>query len=161
MVFAKKKSSVKSMDVSSAVSKLLAKERNAGLLNKSYYAGFQNSVELIKDAALRFLLESKSSGNKVIGYGAAAKGNTLLNFCGLRGTDLIEYVVDKSTFKLGKFLPGSRIPVLGEDRIKSTKPNFIIIFPWNLKDEIMDQLAYCRDWGCKFVVFIPKLTIFD
>ena len=100
----------------------------------------------------------KNIGKTVIGYGAAAKGNTLLNFSGVR-PDLLPYVVDKSISKKDKFLPGSRVPIVGETQIKKDKPDFIIIFPWNIQDEIIEQLAYIREWGGKFVIFIPSMRV--
>jgi hypothetical protein len=106
------------------------------------------------------LIQSKKEGKKVVGYGAAAKGNTLLNYCGIKGTDLIEYVMDASPFKQDRLLPGSRIPVFHPDKVKDSQPDFVIIFPWNLREEISHQLSFVRDWGGKFVVAIPSLEIF-
>jgi predicted glycosyltransferase len=103
----------------------------------------------------------KINGKKVIGYGAAAKGNTLLNFCGITGTDYISYVVDRAEAKINKFLPGSHIPILSEDNIIKTRPDYVIIFPWNIKDEVSNQLSYIREWGGKFVVAIPELKYFN
>ena len=115
----------------------------------------------IKYQALSFLIEQKNEKKKVIAYGAAAKGNTLLNYAGIKGNDLIQFVVDAAPSKQGKFLPGSHIPVYDESKIKETQPDFIIILPWNLKEEIMEQLSYVREWGCEFVVFIPGLQKFN
>jgi ABC-type Fe3+-hydroxamate transport system substrate-binding protein len=106
-----------------------------------------------------FLIQQKKKGRKIVGYGAASKGNTFLNYCGIHGTDLIQFVVDASPYKQGKYLPGSHIPVVNEEEIKSLKPDFVIILPWNLKDEISNQLDYINDWGGKFVVFIPEFKI--
>ena len=94
----------------------------------------------------------------MVAYGAAAKGNTLLNYCGIKN-DLINFVVDASPYKQGKFLPGSHIPIVTVEELKKLKPDYIIIFPWNLRDEIMEQLKYVREWGCQFVIAIPKLTV--
>ena len=103
-----------------------------------------------------FLISNKKKGKKVIAYGAAAKGNTLLNFCGIK-RDLIEFVVDLSPFKQKKYLPGSHIPVVDESKITELKPDFILILPWNIKDEIIKQLEYVKKWGCKFILPIPTV----
>ncbi len=136
--------------------KVLTKEIETGVSNIEYYLGFQNRVNNIKYDTLLFLLKEKKKGKKIVGYGAASKGNTFLNYCGIHGTDLIHFVVDASPYKIGKFLPGSHIPVVKEEEIKTEKPDYVIILPWNLKDEISNQLDYIRDWGGKFVVFIPS-----
>jgi SAM-dependent methyltransferase len=146
-------------DVSSNVDNLLKKEEKAGILTLEYYLNFQERVDEIKYNVWNFLIRQKKEGKKIIGYGAAAKGNTLLNYCGIKGTDLISFVVDASPHKQNKFLPGSRIPVLGLDSIKKHKPDYVIILPWNLSKEIREQLQFIRDWGGKFVVFIPEITI--
>lgn len=158
-VFSKHKND-HSKKIEKSVSKMIESEIKLGVNTIAYYQNFQTRVDNIKYNFLSFLIEQKRLEKKVIGYGAAAKGNTLLNYCGVKGTDLIEYVVDASPFKQGKLLPGSRIPVLNESEIRNTKPDFIIIFPWNLKSEIKSQLAYCSEWGAKFVVAIPQLEIF-
>jgi hypothetical protein len=124
----------------------------------SYYQGFQEKVDVLKYEFLNFLLAQKKAGKKVVGYGAAAKGNTLLNYFGIR-KDLINFVVDLSPYKQGRFLPASHIPVVNEQFLKDTKPDFVVILPWNIKQEIMKQLAYIREWGGKFVVAIPELTV--
>lgn len=141
-----------------AVAVLFAKERKAGMLEMDYYHDFQPLADDIKNAFLAFLLESKRSGKQVIGYGAAAKGNTLLNYAGVR-PDLLNYVVDVSPHKQGRHLPGSRIAVVAEKRIRETRPDFVVILPWNLRDEITEQLAYIRDWGGKFITAIPQLVV--
>ena len=105
-----------------------------------------------------FLMDQKNKGNKVMAYGAAAKGNTLINYCGIR-KDLIDLVVDASPYKQGTYLPGSHIHVVNESEIRKHKPNYILILPWNIKQEIMEQLSYIREWGGKFVVSIPYLQI--
>ena len=148
-------------DISTNVSSLLEKEQNAGITTMEYYKHFQPVVDNIKEQVLSFLNEQKVNGKKVIGYGAAAKGNTLLNFCKVKAEDdFIDFVVDASPHKQEKYLPGSHIPIVNEDMIKTEKPEFIIILPWNIKDEITEQLSYIRDWGGKFVTAIPKLEIF-
>jgi len=149
-----------SKKVEDAVHEMLLKESNAGMNSLSYYQDFQQKVDQIKYDFVEFLIQQKRNGKKIIGYGAAAKGNTLLNYCGIKGNDLIEYVVDASPYKQNKLLPGSRIPVFSSEKIAQTKPDFIVIFPWNLKDEISNQLAYAQEWGVKFVIAVPELTIF-
>ena len=150
----------KSKHISSNFNKLLQKEEKAGILSLDYYCNFQERVDKVKYDFLDFLIRQKRQDKKVVGYGAAAKGNTLLNYCGIKGTDLISFVVDASPYKQNKFLPGSRIPVLGLDHIEKHKPDYVIIFPWNLSKEIREQLQYIREWGGKFVVFIPGIEIF-
>jgi SAM-dependent methyltransferase len=147
--------------ISERVQAMLEKEATAGLTTLDYYHGFKQKVSKIKLEFLQFLLAQKSKGKKVIGYGAAAKGNTLLNYSGIKGNELIEFVVDASPYKQNKFLPGSHIPVYGEEKIKEYQPDFIIIFPWNLKHEIIDQLSYVGEWGCKIVTFIPYIHIHE
>ncbi|HEX6223371.1 MAG TPA: class I SAM-dependent methyltransferase [Chryseolinea sp.] len=158
-IFAKHKKDV-GKAISPRVNEMLLKERNAGLTTLEYYQNFQRRMDDIKYKLLTFLLDQKREGKKVAGYGAAAKGNTLLNYAGIKGDDLIQFVVDASPSKQGKYLPGSHIPVCHEDNIKASRPDYIIIFPWNLKEEIMHQLAYASEWGCQFVVLIPDLQIF-
>lgn len=145
--------------ISDRVTKLLDLEIKNGVNTVDYYNKFQTKVEIIRDEFHVFLIDQKKNNKKVIGYGAAAKGNTLLNFCGIKGNDLIRFVVDKSPHKQNKLLPGSRISVNDENSIKEYKPDYVIIFPWNLKEEICDQLDYIKDWGGKFVVAIPNLQI--
>ncbi|MGB0416711.1 MAG: methyltransferase C-terminal domain-containing protein, partial [Coraliomargarita sp.] len=115
-------------------------------------------IEATKDAFLSFLLDAKASGKQVAAYGAAAKGNTFLNFAGIR-SDLIAYVVDRNPVKQGKYMPGSRIPIVDESRITESAPDYLVILPWNLRSEIVDQLAFIREWGGQFVVAIPNLSI--
>ncbi len=112
----------------------------------------------MKDDFLSFLIDAKRSGKRVVGYGAAAKGNTLMNFAGCR-RDLLPYVVDRNPAKQGKFMPGSRIPILGEDRIDEDRPDYVVILPWNLKSEVTAQLDRVRQWGCRFVTAVPSLEI--
>lgn len=140
------------------VAELLEKEAARGMLGLNYYLDFQKKADKVKYALLSFLMEQKKQGNKVAAYGAAAKGNTLLNYCGVK-KDLIEFVVDASPHKQGKFLPGSHIPVVGEEMIKLNKPHYILILPWNLKNEIINQLNYVNERGAKFVLPIPRLEI--
>jgi SAM-dependent methyltransferase len=147
-----------SRDTSTRVWELLEKEKSTGLDRLAYYQNFQAKVDRVKYELLSFLIEQKRRGKRVIAYGAAAKGNTLLNYCGIK-KDLIPFVVDASPHKQGRFLPCSHIPVVGEEKIKATQPDFVLILPWNIKDEIMDQLDYIRDWDGNFVIPIPRLII--
>lgn len=145
--------------VSVKVEELIAEENNAGMTTIDFYRGFQEHAEKVKNDFLRFLIDKKKEGKVVVGYGAAAKGNTLLNFAGVK-SDLLKYVVDRSPHKQGKFMPGSRIPIVSEDRLASDKPDFIVVFPWNLSDEIADQLRYLSLNGTEFVTAVPQLSIF-
>jgi len=138
---------------------LLREEESRGMLTLSYYKDFQANVDKIKYDFVNFLLNQKKNRKKVAAYGAAAKGNTLLNYCGIK-KDLIKFVVDASPHKQGKFLPGSHIPVVKGDEIKRFKPDYVLILPWNIKDEITGQLNYIRNWGGQFVVAVPDLKIF-
>ncbi len=137
---------------------LLDEERAAGITNPRFYAGFQEKAIRVKNDLLTFLIDSKKSGKKVGAYGAAAKGNTLLNYAGIR-PDLLPWVVDRSPAKQGQYLPGSRIPIVPEERISEERPDYIVILPWNLREEITNQLAYVREWGGKFVVAVPALRV--
>lgn len=138
------------------VDALLQREADAGLFAATTYAGFQARADRVKNDFLAFLLQMKREGKHVVAYGAAAKGNTLLNYAGVR-PDLIPFVVDRNPAKQGKYLPGSRIPVVGEERLKSTQPDCIVILPWNLREEVMAQLDYARSWGARFVTAVPAL----
>lgn len=158
-IFAKHPTS-KIASLSKNVQKILEKEISFGLDNITTYQTYQEKAEKVKNEFISFLLKVKSENKKVIGYGAAAKGNTLLNYSEVKGTDLISYVVDASPFKQNKFLPGSRIPIFSSDKIKVDRPDYIIIFPWNLKEEISNELSYTKEFGAKFVVAIPELIIF-
>jgi 2-polyprenyl-3-methyl-5-hydroxy-6-metoxy-1,4-benzoquinol methylase len=144
--------------ISPNVAALLQKETAKGLAGLAYYANFQQKALKVKLDITAFLIEQKRAGKKVAAYGAAAKGNTLLNYCGIK-SDLIDFVVDANPHKQNKFLPASHIPVMNEDYLKAQQPDYVIILPWNLKEEITGQLAYIRDWGGKFVVPIPSLQI--
>jgi C-methyltransferase-like protein len=123
-----------------------------------YYHNFQEKAYQVKYSLLKFLIEQKENGRKVVGYGAAAKGNTLLNYCGVR-KDLVIFIVDASPYKQKKYLPGSHIPVVSEDEIKEYKPDYVLILPWNIKEEIMTQLQYISAWGGKFVLPIPNTRV--
>ena len=147
-----------SKQVSSKVSYLISQEQLYGVDTLAYYTGFIKKVEQIKIDFLSFLIAQKKNGKKVVGYGAAAKGNTLLNYCGVK-KDLISFVVDANPNKQDKYLPGSHIPVVSEEQLKKFHPDFVIIFPWNLSTEIMNQLRYIREWGGKFLIPIPSVFI--
>lgn len=138
--------------------KVAEKEQNAGITSLAYYKGFQEKANAVKYGLLSFLLEQKKAGKRVAGYGAAAKGNTLLNYCGVK-QDMIDFIVDASTYKQGKFAPASHIPIVAESVLREQKPDFVLILPWNLEAEITQQLAYIREWGGKFVIPIPSLQI--
>ena len=141
-----------------ALAALRKLETDAGVASNGFYAGFQRAAETVKDDLLRFLVDTRRDGARVAAYGAAAKGNTLLNFAGVRA-DLVAYVVDRNPAKAGRFMPGSRIPIVAEARLREDRPDLILILPWNLKDEVMAQLAYARDWGARFVVAVPSLRV--
>lgn len=138
---------------------LRAREADAGVDTLAYYAGFEARVRETKRKLLAFLIEAKNAGNRVVGYGAPGKGNTLLNYCGVR-TDFVDFSVDRSPHKHGKFLPGTHIPILPPEKLWEARPDYVLILPWNLKTEIMDQLAGIREWGGRFVVPIPEVTIY-
>jgi len=145
-------------DVKQSVSDLIAEEEKAGLASPEGYNEFARKVKETKLALVDFLITAARQGKSVAGYGAPGKSATLLHYCGI-GKDLIQFTVDRSPYKQGRFLPGSRIPISHPDRIREAKPDYLIILPWNLKDEIMGQMEFIRDWGGRFVVPIPKLTI--
>lgn len=138
---------------------LRAREAGAGVNTLAYYAGFESRVRETKRKLLAFLIEAKNAGRRVVGYGAPGKGNTLLNYCGIR-TDFLDFTVDRSPHKHGKFLPGTHIPIFAPDKLWEVRPDYVLILPWNLKTEIMEQLAGIREWGGKFVVPIPEVTIY-
>lgn len=150
----------KTKQINTSVESLLSKEKSLGVNTLAYYQGFQDKTEKIKDDLMTFLFNAKKDNKKVVAYGAAAKGNTLLNFCGIKGTDLISYVMDASPHKQNKYLPGSRIPVFHPAKILETQPDYVMILPWNLKEEISEQLSFIESWGGKFIVAIPELIIF-
>jgi SAM-dependent methyltransferase len=143
---------------SAAVARLRAVEAAAGLGRLETYRGFEAQARAVKRRLLAFLVEAREAGKRVAGYGAAAKGNTLLNYCGVRG-DLLDYVVDRSPHKQGHFLPGTRIPVLAPEHVSETRPDYLLILPWNLRDEIVAQMAHIRAWGGRFVVPVPRLEV--
>jgi SAM-dependent methyltransferase len=145
--------------ISGRVAELLARERAAGMEDPLYYSSFGHRVEEIKHSLLELLIGARREGRSVVGYGAPGKGNTLLNFCGIR-TDLLAYTVDRNPYKQGRFLPGTHIPIYHPDRITETRPDYILILPWNLRSEIVDQLAYVREWGARFIVPIPHPQVF-
>ena len=140
------------------VSQVLAAEQEIGLATPGPYLRFQRQVGAVKLQLLAFLVAARQSGKRVAAYGAAAKGNTLLNSCGI-ASDLVEYAVDRSPHKQGLFLPGSRIPIYHPDRVLETKPDYLLILAWNLRDEIAAQMSVIRDWGGRFVVPIPELAV--
>ena len=140
------------------VKALLDVEELAGLHTLAGHAGFAPEVLKIKSDLLGFLIGAASEGRSVAGYGAPGKGNTLLNYCGIR-EDLLQYTVDRSPFKQGKFLPGTHIPIYAPDRLADTRPDYILVLPWNLRDEISQQLAFVRSWGARLVFPIPELDI--
>jgi 2-polyprenyl-3-methyl-5-hydroxy-6-metoxy-1,4-benzoquinol methylase len=144
--------------VEPSVAALIAEEEAAGMRGTDFYGSFQERAEQIKDDALAFLIEAKRKGNKVGAYGAAAKGNTLLNFGGVK-PDLIPYVVDRNPAKQTQYMPGSRIPIVPERRLIEDRPDLVVILPWNLRDELTKQLGYVKDWGGRFVTFVPELTV--
>lgn len=148
----------KTKAVSERVRQLKQKETEAGYTDIRNYLGFQDKVKAIKRDILKFLIQAKEEGKRVVGYGAPAKGNTLLNYCGV-GRDFIDYTVDRNPYKQGHFLPGSHIPIEEPDKIRKTKPDYVLILPWNIKDEIMDQMAFIRQWDGKFVIPIPKIQV--
>jgi hypothetical protein len=145
--------------VQPGVGKLIAEEASAGLASAEGYEGFGRQVKRTKSALVEFLLNAAREGKKVAGYGAPGKSATLLHYCGI-GKDWIEYTVDRSPYKQGRFLPGSRIPIYHPDRIRETRPDYVVILPWNLKDEIIEQMQFIREWGGRFVVPIPTLAIY-
>jgi len=144
---------------SASVDAILAEEERAGLRGRAIYERFQPRIDAVRSGFRTFLLDQRAAGAKVAGYGAAAKGNTLLNACAIKGNALIGFVADASPHKQGRFLPGSGIPVVAPDRIDADRPDFIIIFPWNLRDEIAGQLEHARGWGARFVTAIPELRV--
>ncbi len=146
--------------VGQAVTDLCAREEAGGYARLETYSRFAEQVKETKRKLLEFLINAKRNGKKIAAYGAAAKGNTLLNYCAIR-TDFLDYTVDRSPYKQGMFLPGTRIPVYSPDQIKRTQPDYLLILPWNLKDEIIQQNAYIRDWGGQFVVPIPEVTVYS
>jgi SAM-dependent methyltransferase len=146
--------------VTDKVRELRGREKAAGLQQADTYRAFAEQVKAAKRSLLKFLIGAKEAGTRVVGYGAPAKGNTLLNYCGVR-TDLLEYTVDRSPHKQGCFLPGVHIPIYAPERIMQTRPDYVLILPWNLKDEIAAQMAGIRAWGGRFVVPIPETRVIE
>jgi SAM-dependent methyltransferase len=144
--------------VTARVSALRDAERAQGLDATATYARFSEQVREVKFKLLEFLIARRREGKHIVAYGAAAKGNTLLNYCGI-GTDLIDYVADRSPLKQGKLLPGTHIPIAGPERIRETRPDYVLVLPWNIKDEIAGQLAFVKEWGGKLVVPIPEVAL--
>jgi len=149
-----------SKPVGERVGALLAREEEAGLGRIETYGSFAERVRGVKRGLLRFLIQAREEGRTVAAYGAPAKGNTLLNFCGVR-TDFVDYTVDRSPHKQGRYLPGTRIPIHGPERLRETRPDYVLILPWNLKEEIMGQMADVRSWGGRFVVAIPEVRVLE
>lgn len=144
--------------ITKSVNDLLVLETSAGITSESYYANFQDRANTIKNDLIAFLIDAKKQGKRTIAYGAAAKGNTLINYAGIR-EDLISCVVDRNPAKQDKFLPGSRIPIVNEQVIRDSKPDYVLILPWNLTAEVTEQLNYIREWDGKFVTAIPHIKI--
>jgi len=149
-----------SKQVSGRVTELLEREMKAGVTQMDFYKNFEEQVKETKRKLLEFLMEAKRGGKKLVGYGAPGKGNTLLNYCGIR-TDFIDFTVDRSPHKQGYLLPGTRIPIYPPEKIDEVKPDYVLILPWNLKDEIMGQMSHIRDWGGRFVIPIPEVTVYS
>lgn len=156
-VFAQRLDSGKRV-INERVNIMLKLEETAGINTEAYYLGFQKKAKKVKDDLLNFLLDASSRGKKIAAYGAAAKGNTLLNYAGIR-SDLISFVVDRNPAKQNKMMPGSRIPIVDEEFLKNEKPDYIVLLPWNLTDEIMAQLDYVNSWKAKFIKAVPNLEI--
>jgi len=147
-----------SKQIDKRISELRDREKNAGFRNFDHYLSFADRVRETKRNILDFLIRAKREKKTIVGYGAPAKGNTLLNYCGI-STDFIDYTVDRNPHKQGHYLPGSHIPIHSPDKIKETKPDYLLILPWNLKEEIMEQMSHVRDWGCKFLLLIPNVEV--
>jgi SAM-dependent methyltransferase len=149
-----------SKGITDSVSRLKEGEAAFGLDNLERYTSFDENVKETKRKLLEFLIRAKRDGKRIAGYGAPGKGNTLLNYCGIR-TDFIDFTVDRNPYKQGKFLPGTHIPIYSPEKIRQERPDYVLIMPWNFREEIMQQLGYIRDWGGKFVVFIPEVAVFS
>jgi SAM-dependent methyltransferase len=150
----------KTHSVTEQYRELAQREKTAGVERLDTYATFAEKVKETKRKLLAFLIEAKRKRKTIAGYGAPGKGNTLLNYCGVR-VDFIDYTVDRNTYKQGKFLPGTHIPIFPPEKIRETKPDYVLILPWNFKDEIMDQVSYIREWGGKFIVPIPEVRVYS
>jgi hypothetical protein len=147
-----------SKPIGQRVATLKSQEEAAGLTRLEYYLAFADQVQQAKRDILAFLIAAKNQGKSIAGYGAPAKGSTLLNYCGIR-SDFLDYTVDHSPYKQGYFLPGIHIPIFHPDKVKETRPDYLLILPWNLQEEIMEQMAYIRAWGGQFVIPIPKVRV--
>lgn len=145
--------------VESRVAELMRVETRVGIETAAYYEGFQARADDIRDGVVTFLIEARRAGKRVAAYGAAAKGNTLLNYAGVR-PGLLPWVVDRNPAKQGQYMPGSRIPIVDEERLRRERPDYVLVLPWNLKAEVMNQLAYIREWGGRFVCAVPRLEVF-
>jgi SAM-dependent methyltransferase len=155
-IYASRKESARAE--SPRVEMLRRRELEAGVDQLEYYASFEEKAARVKRRLLDFLISARDGRQTVVGYGAAAKANTLLNYCGVK-TDMIEYIVDRSAYKQGRYMPGSHIPIHEPDRVKQTKPDYLLVLPWNIKEEIYAQMAGVKDFGCRFVVPIPELAV--
>ncbi|MGH7681356.1 MAG: methyltransferase C-terminal domain-containing protein, partial [Candidatus Eiseniibacteriota bacterium] len=144
--------------VDARIGALLDQENRLGLRSLDYYRTFAERVKETKRKLLEFLIHAKREGKKVVGYGAPGKGNTMLNYCGVR-TDFVDFTVDRNPYKQGRFLPGTHIPIFAPEKLDEARPDYVLILPWNLKDEIVKQLSGIRAWGGKFVVPIPTLEV--
>jgi ABC-type Fe3+-hydroxamate transport system substrate-binding protein len=135
-----------------------SRETAAGLMSIGGYAAFAEKVKNTKRQLLKLLICAKQQGKSIAGYGAPGKGNTLLNYCGV-GTDFIDYTVDRNPFKQGQFTPGTHIPIYSPERIRETQPDYVLVLPWNLRNEIMQQMAFIQEWGGKFIIPIPEAAV--
>ena len=137
---------------------LRQREIEGNFLTLNHYRGFEEQVKATKRQLLSFLIDAKQRGKKIVGYGAPGKGNTLLNYCGIR-TDFLDFTVDANTYKQGKFTPGTRIPILSPDRLREARPEYVLVLPWNLSKEIVRAAAYISEWGGRFVLPIPEVKV--
>lgn len=149
-----------SHEATSRLESVRMKEESFGIADLDSYRSFAEQARETKRALLEFLIEAKRAGKRVVGYGAPGKGNTMLNYCGIR-TDFLDFTVDMNPYKHGRFTPGTHIPIFAPEKIDEVKPDYILILPWNLKDEIMEQLSHAREWGAKFVVPIPRVQVYE
>jgi hypothetical protein len=159
-LFAERSDAAPARDITPAVLAQRAAERDFGIDKLSTYSRYSEQVERTKRELLTCLIHLRDAGKRIVGYGAPGKGNTLLNYCGIR-TDFLDYMVDRNPYKQGKYTPGTRIPIHAPDKIRLTRPDYILIMPWNLKSEIIGQLGYVREWGARFIVPLPVVTILD
>jgi hypothetical protein len=148
------------LPVSPRVAAIRDYEIETGYTSLAYYHAFRAKVEATKRGLLRFLISAKDEGKRIVGYGAPGKGNTLLNYCGIR-TDFLDFLVDRNIHKHGKFTPGTHIPIKPVEAVDEARPDYLLILPWNLKDEIMRQMSHVGSWGCKFVVPVPELMVIE